>query len=198
MSRKGLPFDTDESSEEEVVAVDTEEERSGVRQHFDSLTTALQNEFKKLESKKKEVEEHESALEKEKNQMQSVVADDDIIYLNIGGETMHCSRSTLCQVKGSLLASMFSGRWEDRLKKDKHGNVFLDFNPSCFKVILNYLRAKRIESPPRMAKKPTPPPNEDDNFWNLAHYLGLVEEMQSYSVINASGLLMSGRKGRRP
>lgn len=73
---------------------------------------------------------------------------------------------------------MFSGRWEERLKKDKHGNVFLDFNPDCFKLILNYLRAKKIETPRSKAKKPKPPEDETSNYWNLVDYLGLREEFQ--------------------
>ena len=47
------------------------------------------------------------------------VNDDDIIDLNVGGQKLTTTRSTLCQVEGSLLASMFSGRWEDALKRDK-------------------------------------------------------------------------------
>ena len=92
---------------------------------------------------------------------------------------MAASRSTLCQVEGSLLASKFSGRWEDKLKKDKQGNVFLDFNPDCFKLILNYLRAKKTETPRSQAKKPKPPEEERSNYWNLVEYLGLREELQS-------------------
>ena len=121
--------------------------------------------------------------------MQTVVKDDDVISLNIGGKNMAASRSTLlCQVEGSLLASMFSGTWEDGLKKDKQGNVFLDFNPTCFKLIFNYLRANKIETPRSQAKKPKPPEEETSNYWNLVEYLGLRDELteklqsvQSYS-----------------
>ena len=39
-------------------------------------------------------------------------------------------------VPGSMLASRFSGRWDDGLEKDKHGNFFIDKNAlsskSCF------------------------------------------------------------------
>ena len=159
-----------------------------VQEHFRSLTNALQDEFENLERKKKEVDKEADALKTEKKQMQSAVSHEDIIYLNIGGDTMSCSRATLCQVEGSLLATMFSGRWESGHKKDRHDNVFLDFNPICFKVILNYLRAKRIETPERKAKKPSPPVNEEDNFWNLAIYLGLFDEMQTLRLLPTSKL----------
>ena len=156
---------------------------------FQSFNSALQDEVQRIEAKRKEVESQEKALNDERERMmQTVVKDDDVISLNIGGKNMAASRSTLCQVEGSLLASMFSGRWEDGLKKDKQGNVFLDFNPTCFKLILNYLRAKKIETPRSQAKKPKPPEEETSNYWNLVEYLGLRDELteklqsvQSYS-----------------
>ena len=147
---------------------------------FQSFNSALQDEVQRIEAKRQEVESQEKALNEERQRMlQILVKDDDVISLNIGGKNKAASRSTLCQVEGSLLASMFSGRWEDKLKKDKQGNVFLDFNPDCFKLILNYLRAKKIETPRSQAKKPKPPEEERSNYWNLVEYLGLREELQS-------------------
>ena len=149
-----------------------------IRCHFQSFNSALQDEVQRIEAKRKEVEFQEKVLNDERERMmQTVVKDDDVISLNIGGKNMAASRSTLCQVEGSLLASMFSGRWEDGLKKDKQGNVFLDFNPTCFKLILNYLRAKKIETPRSQAKKPKPPEEETSNYWNLVEYLGLRDEL---------------------
>ena len=58
------------------------------------------------------------AYQAEKQRMKAAdVSDDDIIHLNIGGQKLTTARSTLCQVEGSLLATMFSGRWEDSLKR---------------------------------------------------------------------------------
>ena len=151
--------------------------------HFKSFTTALEDEVKRVEAMRNEVETKDKALKVEKESMMKIeVEDDDVISLNIGGTIMAAARSTLCQVEGSLLASMFSGRWEDRLKKDKHGNVFLDFNPDCFKLILNYLRAKKLEKPNSSARKPTPPKEEESNYWNLIDYLGLRDELELANV----------------
>ena len=111
--------------------------------------------------------------------MNEKIGQDDVIELNVGGEIMATTRSTLCQVEGSLLASMFSGRWEDKLSKDKQGNYFLDFDPAFFKPILSYLRAKKIETPERKTKVPASPISQDDDkFWNLVCYLGLNEEFE--------------------
>lgn len=177
--------ETSVSSEKTAITENTKGECAqvsvpNIQCHFESFNSTLQSEVQRIEAKRQEVESQEKALNDErKRMMQILVKDDDVISLNIGGKNMAASRSTLCQVEGSLLASMFSGRWEDRLKKDKQGNVFLDFNPDCFKLILNYLRAKKIETPRSQAKKPKPPEEETSNYWNLVEYLGLREELQS-------------------
>ena len=79
---------------------------------FQSFNSALQDEVQRIEAKRQEVESQEKALNEERQRMmQILVKDDDVISLNIGGKNMAASRSTLCQVEGSLIASMFSGRW---------------------------------------------------------------------------------------
>lgn len=102
---------------------------------------------------------------------------DDIIELNVGGKIMTTKRSTLCQIDGSLLATMFSGRWEGSMSHDKDGRVFLDFNPVHFGFILNYLREKIISSPDNPATLPKVPSNEVKMFSKLVEYLGLSSEM---------------------
>ena len=97
----------------------------------------------------------------------------DIIHLNVGGKKMTTKRSTLCQVEGSLLASMFSGRREDGLERDKDGRIFLDFNPKYFVLILDYLRAKKNETPENPAPLPQVPSEQLKNFNNLACHLGV-------------------------
>jgi hypothetical protein len=116
--------------------------------------------------------------EAEKLRINSIqVKDDDIIKLNVGGTKITTKRSTLCQVKGSLLASMFSGRWEDSLARDEDDRVFFDFNPQYFLLILEYLRGKTIatlESPPPLPKVPR---DQKKSFYNLVEYLGLGSEI---------------------
>ncbi|XP_046851096.1 uncharacterized protein LOC124444516 isoform X1 [Xenia sp. Carnegie-2017] len=146
-------------------------------QRFTDFNSALQNEFQRIESQRQDLESREKRLTDEKTKMMQIDnKSDDVISLNIGGESMTCLRSTLCQIDGSLLASMFSGRWEDRLTKDKDGNVFLDYDPECFKFILNYLRAKKMQSPERQAIIPSPPQEKNNDYWILINYLGLENE----------------------
>jgi hypothetical protein len=105
------------------------------------------------------------------------VSDDDLIDLNIGGQKLTTTRSTLCQVEGSLLASMFSGRWEDGMKRDKDGAVFFDFNFQYFVLILDYLRARKIMSPDNPPPFPIVPKDQLKTFTTLVEYLGLSDEI---------------------
>ncbi|KAL7531835.1 hypothetical protein ACHAWF_003926, partial [Thalassiosira exigua] len=64
-------------------------------------------------------------------------ADDDLMEVNAGGKVIAAKRSTLTQLKGTRLESLFSGRWDKALQRDGNGHIFLDVNPKCFGAIDN-------------------------------------------------------------
>jgi hypothetical protein len=113
---------------------------------FDDLVKRFRNEFNDIiEGERAKMKAELDAYNAEKQIMKAVeVSDNDIIELNIGGHKLTTKRSTLCQVEGSLLASMFSGRWEDSLERDKDGAIFFDFNPQYFLVILEYCARRKL------------------------------------------------------
>lgn len=43
----------------------------------------------------------------------------DLVELNVGGEPVTANRAVLTLVPESMLAAMFSGRWENRLQRDR-------------------------------------------------------------------------------
>ena len=146
---------------------------------FDDLVKRFTHEFTEIikgERVKLKAELDEYNAEKQK--MKAIdVSDDDIISLNVGGQKFTTTRSTLCQVEGSLLSTMFSGRWEDSLKRNQDGEVFFDFNPQYFGYILEYLRTKKIATPEKPAKLPKVSPDDWQNFTTLVEYLGLAKEI---------------------
>ena len=146
---------------------------------FDDLVKRFRAEFNEIvEKERANLKAEVEALNAEKQRMQAVeVSDDDIVHLNVGGQKFTTTRATLCQVEGSLLATMFNGRWEDRVKRDKDGVVFFDFNPEYFGWILDYLRAKKISSPENPAVLAEVPKNHMNNFNTLLEYLGLSDEI---------------------
>ncbi|CAB4045756.1 SH3KBP1-binding 1 [Paramuricea clavata] len=145
---------------------------------FDELVKRFKEEFNEIiqgerAKLKAEVEQYNA----EKERMKPFeVSDDDIIHLNVGGQKLTSTRSTLCQVEGSLLATMFSGRWEDGLKRDEDGVVFFDVNPQYFGYILDYLRMKKLASP-KNPELPNVPRDQVKNFNTFVEYLGLSDEI---------------------
>ena len=151
---------------------------------FDEMVKRFRQEFSEIvESERAKIKAEVEAYNAEKQRIEAMnVNDDDLIDLNVGGTKLTTTRSTLCQVQDSLLASMFSGRWEDNIKRDKDGAVFFDFNPQYFILILDYLRAKKIatsENPPPLPKVPE---DQSESFRSLVQYLGLSNEISAPSI----------------
>ena len=57
----------------------------------------------------------------------------DLIYLNVGGYTFVCTRTTLANRGGNFFASLIE-------RHPDVGEFFIDRDPSHFRYILNYLR----------------------------------------------------------
>ena len=142
---------------------------------FDELVKQFKQQFNEIvESERAKMKAEVEAYEAEKHKMNAVkVSDDDILELNVGGQKITTKRSTLCQVEGSMLASMFSGKWENKLSRDKDSCIFFDFNPQYFLLILDFLRVRKISSP----EKPKVPEDQAKNFYSLVEYLGLSGEI---------------------
>lgn len=134
---------------------------------------------KELESKKQQIEEMERRL--------FVVADgiNDVVDLNVGGQVMSTTRAVLCSAEGSLLSGMFSGSFDDGLKRDKCGRVFLDVDPPLFSKLLSHLRLRRIASPESPAPLPHVPDEFRAEYDMLVRYFGLESFM--YGDGGASG-----------
>ena len=75
---------------------------------------------------------------------------------------------------------MFSGRWDQSVKRDAQGCIFLDFNPSHFQTVLTYLRSLAIH---HGNADITPPPclafEDQGAFYCLVDYLGLDGHLKS-------------------
>ena len=154
-------------------------------QKFDELVKNFKKKFDEIiEGERAIIKAEVESYEAEKVRMKAIeVKDDDIINLNVGGKKITTKRSTLGQVKGSLLASMFSGRWEDSLSRDENGRIFFDWNPDYFVFILDYLRAKMIATSDNPAPLPKVPEDQRKNFLNLVEYLGLSSEIVPAEIV---------------
>jgi BTB/POZ domain len=71
----------------------------------------------------------------------------DVLHLNVSGtKQLAVLRSTLTCVEGSMLATRFSGRWDDSLEKDRDGNFFIDQPPDLFIPMIEFLQCKTKET----------------------------------------------------
>ena len=100
----------------------------------------------------------------------------DVLHLNVGGTLTAVLRRTLTSIEGSMLASRFSGRWDDSLEKDRDGNFFIDQPIELFQPMIDYLRAKACET---ALAPPVTSPEFDDvrklkDFVRMVEYFGMT------------------------
>ena len=68
----------------------------------------------------------------------------DIVHLNVGGQRFSTSKRTLLSVQGeeTFFTSLLSGRISSN--EDENGAIFIDRDPTLFRLILNYLRTHQL------------------------------------------------------
>jgi hypothetical protein len=126
-----------------------------------SLTEALKKRKRELDETEKELNEKKERVDGDIRQIYGTTSPSDVLHLNIGGQRIDVLRRTICSIDGSMLASKFSGRWDDSLEKDENGHYFLDHDFEDFKMMIDFLRGKAIETP----KYPVVAPQGTRNFF---------------------------------
>ncbi|GKY91926.1 hypothetical protein MPSEU_000164200 [Mayamaea pseudoterrestris] len=112
----------------------------------------------------------------------------DVLTLDIGGEkTIKTLRSTLTYTKGSKLAEMFSGRWDDSLPRNEHGHFFIDHWPHLFVPLHDFLRDLSAMVPPEYSQVPpmTPKfdsPKDEHSFRRMVDAYGLTNVLYNYEI----------------
>jgi len=136
----------------------------------------LETREKKLEFQTAEVQTREQELDLEKQCMMGKNRTDDVLHINIAGQ-QRCQilRSTMCAVQGSMLAAHFSGRWDDGLKRDDQGLIFIDYSERIFVPLLDCLRQKVRETSKERATLPSVSDGHWDAFVSMARHYGVLE-----------------------
>ena len=141
----------------------------------DSHVQDLDNEISALDKRGTLINERVQELNRKKHEIAQAngnldVADDDLVEINAGGRIIVAKRSTLTQIQGSRMEALFSGRWDKRLMRDCHGQIFLDIDPTCFQAVVDYLNEMTISS---KDSPPSPPRVDDEHKIILNHQLEL-------------------------
>jgi hypothetical protein len=79
----------------------------------------------------------------EKSKELFIQSNKNVLLLNVGGELIHATRSTLTYIPDTLLSSIFSSnsnKRSDLIEIDENGRIFLDISPTLFKYALEQLR----------------------------------------------------------
>eukprot|EP00922_Rhytidocystis_sp_ex-Travisia-forbesii_P029214 GHVS01042775.1.p1 GENE.GHVS01042775.1~~GHVS01042775.1.p1 ORF type:complete len:510 (+),score=87.92 GHVS01042775.1:226-1755(+) len=104
-------------------------------------------------------------FESEKRQIvDSNIAAETMVDLNVGGVVFETSRHTLIQQPGSFLEALLSGRHQ--VSRDRQGRIFLDRDSELFRVLLNFLRNPAVPAMPRDSA-------ESDAIANEAEFFGI-------------------------
>eukprot|EP00745_Piridium_sociabile_P043591 TRINITY_DN89383_c0_g1_i1.p1 TRINITY_DN89383_c0_g1~~TRINITY_DN89383_c0_g1_i1.p1 ORF type:complete len:454 (+),score=38.21 TRINITY_DN89383_c0_g1_i1:53-1363(+) len=105
-----------------------------VAQHLRILAAQAQMRYSEIESREEELQEKwRSVGATPVCDYNGMVSADDPIRLNVGGEQCTVKRDVLTAVPGSLLASLFSGRWDKSLLRDEDDRIFLDVDTIIFR-----------------------------------------------------------------
>ena len=128
--------------QQKLNALDKERNKAMLKE-IESQRDAMMKEVKKQQTV---VQADRDALEAEKEAMKTRdISDEDLLSLNVGGSPFQVLRRTLCMVERSMLASQFSGRWENTVKRDEEGRIFFNWDPDYFKMILRELRECELD-----------------------------------------------------
>jgi len=150
-------------------------------QHITQEKAELQQERAKIDEDRRQMQNDREHFEAEKETMiRHGVGPENLVGLNFRGEqTVVMKRSVLCQVEGSMLAAMFSGRYESNLDYDKDGNVYVGYPPSVMMPLMDWLTTYQDVLPE--AQLPTVDiPKGLENMWEgVVNFFGLESVLSS-------------------
>ena len=145
---------------------------------------SLRKEFSRLHERRVRLEQDLQSLTEQNGGSQ--VRPTDKLKLNVGGTRMVIRRETFLQFPETHLAALFSGRWENRLLRDRRGRVFLDVNPTCFRTMLDFLCTYKLASPDDPLDPPDVPEELQGPFDALADFFGMREVFRPPSTLDTT------------
>lgn len=179
----------------ELSAEEAARHLKAVRVQVDAQRHALQRERELLSEEQRQLADARAAARAQAEELQALRAKlaeerrvllapgdtsgNDLIGLNFGGASVvTVKRSLLYQFEDTMLARMFSGRYDEQLDRDKDGNVFFDYSPDIMGPLVDYLRLHRDASPEDPAAHPRLP-SEHHSGWNsMIKFFGMEDVFQ--------------------
>ena len=177
------------------MAADADKAKQQFAAAANALTEHLAHEECRVQKMRRQLEEdldHKLPAKRQKGSSGPDPSASDTIKLNVGGDTSFTTRrDTLTAIPGSRMAELFSGRWDESLRRDEKGRVFLDLDPVQFRALLTWLvDLKRVEpdSPSPSPPIESLPPSCGVGFLPLCSYLCCKDTYVSQSQNSVSDL----------
>ena len=139
-----------------------------------ALTDVLSAWERDLEAREEQLRKDRQEFNRDRHAAYGDAAPGDVLHLNIGGTSATVLRRTLMAIPGSMLASRFSGRWDDSIEKDEHGHFFIDQEYSLFRHVIKYLRNKSNGDERFAVSSPKLVADEREDFYRMVDYYGLT------------------------
>lgn len=170
-----------------IFLVMSKKRKGSVGDAISTLNEVLSEREKDLDTREEKLRQDQERFDVTSSAYDGEAIPSDILRLNIGGTTTMVLRSTLTSVPGSMLASMFSGRWDKSIQKDKDGNFFLDHDYFLFDLMLRHLRNMAIGD----SIYPIFPSKEagrgDVDFHRMVEYYGMTESIYPIKLFALRG-----------
>ncbi|CAE8618469.1 unnamed protein product [Polarella glacialis] len=117
----------------------------------------------------------------------------EVLQINCSGSYFSLPKRLLSAVEGSYLNHMFSDSFIKNVPRDSEERFFLDFNPDCFAIVIDWLKlqeTKRDEPPPQI------PAEQQQNMDLLAQALNLKPflRLNAVSQSHATSLRVRGNE----
>jgi hypothetical protein len=111
----------------------------------------------------------------------------DVLRLTVGvlgiDREMDVQRSTLTSVKGSALAAMFSGRWDERLPKNMDGAILIDHHVGIFCPMIECLLAKARGESAALTAQDIDRPIDFLEYLAMVDYYGLTDAFYPSKIV---------------
>lgn len=172
-----------------------QQERDGTAAELERLRQDTEDwcysEQQKIDAERKRLD----ALTTTLNDMFPEWRQEDILEINCSGRLFTVPRSTLCCIAGSKFNDLFSEEGVKEVPRDPDGKLFLDFNPVCFGLLVEYLQNRRLRLD---APLPVVPASQQRNMellaeaWKLKPFL----RVNKINPVHGTSLHVTGTKVR--
>jgi len=99
-------------------------------------------------AERKKIEAEWRRLEQLTERMRGFLSSEsaDVLEVSCSGQSLSVPRSVLCCAAGSRFGRLFDEEFTADMPRDGAGRLLLDFDPRCFRIVVEHLQNRRLNS----------------------------------------------------